>query len=164
MVKNAWNSQWFNQYLARNGYVVFTIDNRGTYNRGIDFEGVIKGKLGEAEVADQKAGVDYLRSLSFVDSERIGVYGWSYGGYMTLMNLFKASDYFSAGVSVAPVTDWTLYDTHYTERYMGLLNKAGDYSDAAVFPYISEYIKSEKPGNYCWYTVWQTITCSLTMP
>lgn len=146
LVKNAWNTQWFNQYLVQQGYVVFTIDNRGTFNRGIEFEAVIKGKLGEAEVADQLAGVDYLRSLPFVDQQRIGVWGWSYGGYMTLMSLFKAPDTFAAGASVAPVTDWLLYDTHYTERYMGIPEQPSDYDQAAVFPYIDNYLASEDPG------------------
>ena len=145
-VKNGWNTRWFNQFLARNGYVVFTIDNRGTFNRGKAFEGVIKGRLGEAEVADQLAGVELLKTLPYVDAKRMGVWGWSYGGYMSLMSLFKAPDTFAAAVSIAPVTDWLLYDTCYTERYMGVPEKPEDYEKAAVFPYIDNYLASDNPG------------------
>ncbi|MDM3869877.1 S9 family peptidase [Porticoccus sp. W117] len=147
LVKNAWNTRWFNQFLARNGYVVITIDNRGTYNRGAEFEGVIKGRLGEAEVTDQLAAVKLLKTLPYVDEQRLGVYGWSYGGYMSLMSLFKAPDTFAAAVSVAPVTDWLLYDTCYTERYMGVPEKPEDYQQASVFPYIDNYVASDKRGD-----------------
>jgi dipeptidyl-peptidase-4 len=75
--------------------------------------------MGGVEVQDQLVGIDYLRSLSYVNAERIGIFGWSYGGYMTLMCMTQAPESFRAGVAVAPVTDWRLYDTHYTERYMG---------------------------------------------
>ena len=117
------NDQWgrnsvFHQYLQQQGYVVFTLDNRGSTNRGTAFEFPIYKQMSRVEVRDQKRGVDYLRSLPFVDRDRIGIYGWSYGGYMTLMAMMQAPDAFMAGVSGAPVTDWRLYDTHYTERYM----------------------------------------------
>jgi dipeptidyl-peptidase-4 len=117
------NDEWgrnsvFHQYLQQQGYVVFTLDNRGSTNRGTAFEFPIYKQMSRAEVRDQKRGVDYLRSLPFVDRERIGIYGWSYGGYMTLMAMMQVPDAFKAGVSGAPVTDWRLYDTHYTERYM----------------------------------------------
>jgi len=117
------NDQWgrnsvFHQYLQQQGYVVFTLDNRGSANRGTAFEFPIYKQMSRVEVRDQKRGVDLLRSLPFVDRERIGIYGWSYGGYMTLMAMMQAPDAFKAGVSGAPVTDWRLYDTHYTERYM----------------------------------------------
>ncbi|HEU0153934.1 MAG TPA: S9 family peptidase [Arenimonas sp.] len=108
----------FNQYLAQHGYVVFSLDNRGTPRRGAKFGGALYGKQGTVEVEDQKAGVDYLRTLPWVDGDRIGVHGWSNGGYMTLMLLAQASDHYACGVAGAPVTDWALYDTHYTERYM----------------------------------------------
>jgi len=75
--------------------------------------------LGTVEVADQRTGVQHLRSLPYVDGDRIGMFGWSYGGYLTLMSVLKDPDSYATGVSVAPVTDWRLYDTHYTERYMG---------------------------------------------
>jgi len=146
LVKNAWYAQWFNQYLAQNGYVVFILDNRGTHNRGIEFEGAIKGNLGEAEVADQITGVDYLRSLDFVDADNIGIYGWSYGAYLTLMNLFKEPEYFAAGVAIAPVTDWTLYDTFYSERYLFVPEKEGDFNQSSVLSHVDNYLQSEKNG------------------
>ncbi|MDH3953236.1 MAG: DPP IV N-terminal domain-containing protein, partial [Gammaproteobacteria bacterium] len=108
-VTNTW-AAGFNEILARQGFIVFTIDNRGTGFRGTAFDAPIYRRMGEIEVRDQMVGVDYLRSLDFVDPARIGVWGWSYGGYMTLMSLFTQPDVFAAGVSGAPVTDWTLYD------------------------------------------------------
>lgn len=137
LVTNSWD-RLFNQYMAQQGYVVFTIDNRGSANRGKKFEDPIFKKMGTVEVEDQITGVKFLRTLPFVDPERIGVYGHSYGGYMALMTMFKAGDYFKAGISGAPVTDWALYDTHYTERYMGNPEKgdAKAYENSAVFPYV----------------------------
>lgn len=110
----------FNQYLAQRGYVVFSMDNRGTPRRGRDFGGALYGVQGTVEVADQLKGVEWLKSQPWVDGKRIGVQGWSNGGYMTLMLLAKASNQYACGVAGAPVTDWGLYDTHYTERYMNL--------------------------------------------
>jgi len=110
----------FNQYLAQHGYVVFSLDNRGTPRRGRDFGGALYGVQGTVEVADQLKGVEWLKQQPWVDAARIGVQGWSNGGYMTLMLLAKASDQYACGVAGAPVTDWGLYDTHYTERYMNL--------------------------------------------
>ncbi len=92
--------------------------------------------MGNVEVIDQMTGVEFLRSLDFVDPSRIGVWGWSYGGYMTLMSVFKEPGAFAAGASGAPVTDWALYDTHYTERYMGTPQGNPDgYKSSSVFPY-----------------------------
>jgi dipeptidyl-peptidase 4 len=116
-VKNNWGSL-FHQYLVQHGYVVFALDNRGTGLRGTRFETALGGRLGDVEVADQVRGVEFLRGLPFVDPKRIGIFGWSYGGYMTLMCLMQAPDSFAAGIAGAPVTDWALYDTHYTERYL----------------------------------------------
>jgi dipeptidyl-peptidase-4 len=116
-VSNQWGNL-FHQYLAQHGYIVFALDNRGSGLRGTKFETALNGRLGGVEVQDQVRGVDFLRGLSFVDSTRIGMFGWSYGGYMTLMCLMQAPDAFAAGVAGAPVTDWALYDTHYTERYL----------------------------------------------
>lgn len=110
----------FNQYLAQHGYVVFSMDNRGTPRRGRDFGGALYGVQGTVEVADQLQGINWLKQQPWVDGARIGVQGWSNGGYMTLMLLAKASDQYACGVAGAPVTDWGLYDTHYTERYMNL--------------------------------------------
>lgn len=106
------------QLLARHGYGVLELDNRGSGNRGPRFEAPIHGRLGHAEVDDQVRGVRFLTTLPWVDPNRIGVFGHSYGGYMTLMCLLTRPEVFKAGVAVAPVTDWRLYDTHYTERYM----------------------------------------------
>jgi dipeptidyl-peptidase-4 len=120
-VTNSWPGRadaFFNQYLAQNGYVVFSLDNRGTPRRGAKFGGALYGHQGGVEVQDQVAGVEFLRRQPWVDPARIGVYGWSNGGYMSLMLLAQASDHYACGVAGAPVTDWALYDTHYTERYM----------------------------------------------
>jgi dipeptidyl-peptidase 4 len=116
-VANAWGNL-FHQYLVQHGYIVFALDNRGSGIRGTRFETALGSRLGGVEVQDQVKGAEFLRSLSFVDAKRIGIFGWSYGGYMTLMCLAQAPETFAAGVAGAPVTDWTLYDTHYTERYL----------------------------------------------
>ena len=116
-VSDAWGSL-FHQYLVQHGYIVFQLDNRGSGLRGERFEAALGLRMGDIEVRDQVRGVEFLRGLPFVDGKRIGIYGWSYGGYMTLMSLMKAPEAFAAGVAGAPVTDWALYDTHYTERYL----------------------------------------------
>lgn len=127
----------FNQYLAQQGYVVFSLDNRGTPRRGRDFGGALYGVQGTVEVADQLKGVAWLKQQPWVDPARIGVQGWSNGGYMTLMLLAKASDQYACGVAGAPVTDWGLYDTHYTERYMDLpARNAKGYEEARVLAHI----------------------------
>ena len=137
-VTNQWGAG-FNEILARHGFIVFTVDNRGTGFRGTAFDAPLYRHMGKVEVADQVVGVDYLKSLDFVDPDRIGIWGWSYGGYMTLMSLFKQPDVFAAGVSGAPVTDWTLYDTHYTERYLGTpQNNPEGYEASGVFPYAKD--------------------------
>jgi dipeptidyl-peptidase-4 len=104
--------------MARQGYVVFRIDNRGSARRSRAFTDPIYGRLGEIEVRDQLTGVRWLSAQPWVDARHVGVFGWSYGGYMTLMLLAKGSDLIAAGAAVAPVTDWHLYDTCYTERYL----------------------------------------------
>ena len=139
-VTRAWpgrSDAFFNQYLAQQGYVVFSLDNRGTPRRGAAFGGALYGKQGTVEVDDQLRGVAWLKSQPFVDPSRIGVYGWSNGGYMTLMLLAKHDEAYACGVAGAPVTDWALYDTHYTERYMDLpkANEAG-YREASVFTHV----------------------------
>jgi dipeptidyl-peptidase-4 len=98
------------QLMARRGYAVFTVDNRGTGFRGAAFDAPIYRRLGQIEVEDQLAGLDFLQRLEWIDADRIGVFGWSYGGYMTLMLMMQAPGRFVAGVSGAPVTDWRLYD------------------------------------------------------
>jgi dipeptidyl-peptidase-4 len=138
-VLDNWTGTSFTQILTRAGYVVFQLDNRGTAFRGTAFQAPIHGKLGDVEVADQVQGARWLGSQDFVDSARIGVWGWSYGGYMTLMLMFKAPDVFRAGVAGAPVTDWTLYDTHYTERYLGRpQDNAVGYAASSVLPYAQD--------------------------
>ena len=136
LVRRGWDKP-FHQILAQSGYIVFTLDNRGSNKRGVEFEGTLYRQLGKVEVEDQVAGAEFLKTLGFVDSDRIGVQGHSYGGYMTLMSMFKAPDVFKVGVSGAPVTEWRLYDTAYTERYLGLPdeNKSG-YDKSSVFPYV----------------------------
>ncbi len=141
VVNNQWggNRGLLMQHWVSKGYVVFSIDNRGSNYRGKAFEEPIYKAMGSVEVDDQVTGVKFLHTLPYVDKERIGVYGHSYGGYMTLMSMFKAGDYFKAGVSGAPVTTWRLYDTHYTERYMGNPNTDSDAYDASsVFPYAQD--------------------------
>jgi dipeptidyl-peptidase-4 len=108
------------QALAHRGYVVWQLDNRGSTGRGHRFESAVNRTLGVVELADQKAGVDYVKSLAFVDGERVGIFGWSYGGFMTLNAMLNSPDTFRAGVAGAPVTSFANYDTIYTERYMGL--------------------------------------------
>ena len=105
--------------LVDRGWIVFTIDNRGSNRRGTKFENAIYRDMGDAEVKDQLAGIEWLKGQPFVDPSKIAVMGWSYGGYMTLKLLEKAPGVFAAGAAVAPVTRWELYDTAYTERYLG---------------------------------------------
>jgi dipeptidyl-peptidase 4 len=121
LVRNSWGSLGYlmHEVLSAKGYIVFTLDNRGSWGRGHAFETPIYHQLGRIELQDQLAGVKYLKALGYVDSSRIGITGGSYGGYMTLEALFNAPDIFKAGISDAPVSDWKLYDTIYTERYMG---------------------------------------------
>jgi dipeptidyl-peptidase-4 len=141
LVRRAWGGYqgFFHQYLAQHGYIVFTLDNRGSGARGVRFETALYLRMGSVEVADQVAGVDYLKSLAFVDPARIGVSGWSYGGYMALMCMMQAPDVFAAGVAGAPVTDWRLYDTHYTERFMGTPEANPDgYTASSVMSHASQ--------------------------
>ena len=118
-VSKAWASP-MRQYWVSKGWIYFQIDNRGSYNRGKAFEDHIYHAMGTVEVADQAAGARWLQKQPFVDPKRIATYGWSYGGYMTLKMLEQApKGLYAAGVVGAPVTKWELYDTHYTERYLG---------------------------------------------
>lgn len=120
VVVDAWggHTSLFNQLLAQKGYIIFTLDNRGSAGRGHAFETPIDHHFGEIELADQLAGVAWLKRQPYVDPARIGIRGWSYGGFMTLTAMFRAADVFKAGFAGAPVTDWRQYDTIYTERYM----------------------------------------------
>lgn len=116
-VLDSWNISW-ETYMASHGYVVVCVDGRGTGGRGAAFEKCTYLNLGVKEAKDQVETAKYLGSLSYVDKTRIGIWGWSYGGYMTLMSLSEGTPVFKAGVAVAPVTDWNYYDTIYGERYM----------------------------------------------
>lgn len=122
-VRNSWYRPGLEQVFAHRGYVVWQLDNRGSNGRGHAFEQPIYRELGKQEVADQRLGVEHLIQMGFVDPDRIGITGWSYGGYMTIHSLLLAPDVFKVGVAGAPVTDWHNYDTIYTERYMGLPNE-----------------------------------------
>lgn len=108
------------QFLTQNGFAVIKVDNRGSNRRGLGFEVPVYGNMGELEIEDQVAGVNWAVENGIGDKERVAISGWSYGGYMALKGLTDRPDVFQAAVSGAPVTDWTLYDSAYTERYMGL--------------------------------------------
>ncbi len=118
VVSKGWGGA-LQQAVVDKGYIWFEIDNRGSANRGAAFEQPISRAMGSVEVVDQKSGAQFLHSLDFVDADKIALYGWSYGGYMTLKQLQADPGLYAAGISGAPVTRWELYDTHYTERYMG---------------------------------------------
>lgn len=121
-VMNQWQPSLLWNHLADRGVAVFQLDNRGTPGRGTAFEGALYGHVGEVELADQIAGLDAIAKLPFIDSSRVGVFGKSYGGTMTLVALLKAPDRFKVGVAGAPVTDFRLYDSGYTERFLGPLS------------------------------------------
>jgi len=125
MVTGGWDGA-LQQAVVDRGYIWFEIDNRGSANRGVDFEQPIWRAMGGAEVADQREGAQYLKSLDFVDPAKIAIYGWSYGGYMTLKQLEADPGLYAAGIAGAPVTRWEHYDTHYTERYMGDPREVGE--------------------------------------
>ncbi|NOZ45302.1 MAG: S9 family peptidase [Chlorobi bacterium] len=120
LVRNTWmgNSRIWQYYMAQKGYVTLTLDNRGTSYRGHEFESAIHRHLGNIEVADQKMGIDYLFSKSYVDTNRIGVHGWSYGGFMAISLMQKYNNIFKVGVAGGPVIDWKYYEVMYGERYM----------------------------------------------
>ena len=125
------------QIFPQSGYIYFKLDNRGSPDRGHAFETALHRAMGGVEVEDQLAGLAFLRSLDFVANDRIGIWGWSYGGYMSLMTPLQAPGEFAAAVAGAPVTDWALYDTHYTERYMGTpQNNPDGYFQSSVFAHL----------------------------
>jgi dipeptidyl-peptidase 4 len=119
-IHNSWQGLSWDQVLAHKGFVIWQLDNRGSMGRGHQFESVIYHNMGRHELADQKEGIQYLISQGFVDAKRIGLYGWSYGGYMTLYTVTNAPGLIKAAIAGAPVTSWNNYDSIYTERYMGL--------------------------------------------
>ena len=164
-----WSRSW-ETYMAQKGYLLFILDNRGSENRGRDFEQATFRQLGQIEMQDQMKGVDFLKSLPYVDADRLGVHGWSFGGFMTISLMTNYPDVFKVGVAGGPVIDWKWYEVMYGERYMdtpqtnpegyaktSLLNKAKDlkgklqiitgYNDATVVPqhclsFIAECIKA----------------------
>ena len=134
-----WDSRSWETYMAQRGYLLFILDNRGSENRGRDFEQATFRQLGQVEMQDQMRGVDYLRTLNYVDTARLGVHGWSFGGFMTISLMTNYPDVFKVGVAGGPVIDWKWYEVMYGERYMdtpqtnpegyaqtSLLNKAAD--------------------------------------
>lgn len=120
LVTDRWSDLRYNwdNYMAEQGYIVFTVDGRGSDCRGMDFESVIHRQLGQAEMADQMEGVKYLLSLPYVDPDRLGVYGWSFGGFMTTNLMLTYPETFKVGVAGGPVIDWAFYEVMYGERYM----------------------------------------------
>ena len=137
-VFNSWdggNYIW-HEMLAQKGYIVAVIDTRGTGGRGADFKKITYKQLGKYEVQDHIEGAKYLGSLPYIDAERIGIWGWSYGGYMSSLAILKGNDVFKAAIAVAPVTNWRYYDTIYTERYMDTpQNNASGYDDNSPTTY-----------------------------
>lgn len=131
------------QLFAQQGFGVLELDNRGSTNRGRQFEAPLYTRMGSIEVEDQVQALKILDSASWADPQRVGVFGHSYGGYLSLMCLCQAGQHFKAGVAVAPVADWRLYDTHYTERFMGLPKDNEDaYDNSSVLPHLD---KLERP-------------------
>jgi dipeptidyl-peptidase-4 len=141
VVQNAWgrNTYLWHCLMTERGYIIFSLDNRGSFGRGRSWENTVFHRLGQLELADQMTGVKYLKTLPYVDSQRIGIWGWSYGGFMTCLAMFKHSAVFKAGAAVAPVADFRLYDSIYTERYMGLpADNEGGYSEGAPLSFADQ--------------------------
>ena len=133
VVRDAWGAtSLFDHFLASRGFLVWSVDNRGSFGRGHAWESAVRREMGRRELADQLDGVRYLKTLPFVDGSRLGIWGWSYGGYLTLYALTNAPDIWRCGVAGAPVTDWRFYDTIYTERYMKTPQENGDGYDRAA--------------------------------
>ena len=138
-VRRRWQGGGLDSYLAQQGYLVFQLDNRGSARRSRQFTDVIYRNMGQHEVADQLVGIDWLRSLPFVDTKRLAVFGSSYGGFMTLRMLAAASDKIAAGVAHAAPVDWHTYDTYYTEHYLGHpKTEQKAYQISGVLPYIKD--------------------------
>ena len=145
-VTDSWKGQnyWWFQMLAQQGYIVACVDNRGTGARGEEFKKMTYLKLGHYETIDQIEAAKYLGNLAYTDKNRIGIFGWSYGGYMSSLCLLKGNDVFKAAIAVAPVTSWKWYDTIYTERYMRTLEENEDgYKDNSPI-----YFADQLKGNY----------------
>ena len=141
VVRNTWGGANFlwHQLMAQKGYIIFSVDNRGSAGRGHAFETPLHFRMGAQELSDQRDGAQYLKSLPYVDANRIGIWGWSYGGHMTLHAMFEAGDDFKVGFAGGPVTDWRYYDSIYTERYRGLPQKnEKGYQDSSPVKYAGQ--------------------------
>jgi dipeptidyl-peptidase-4 len=140
VVLNAWggSSLLWHQMMAQKGFIIFALDNRGSAGRGHVFEEPIHYRLGVQELDDQRDGATWLAQQPWVDSRRIGIWGWSFGGFMTITAMLRAADVFKVGFAGGPVTDFRFYDTIYTERYMGLPKQhEEDYVDSSAVKYAS---------------------------
>jgi dipeptidyl-peptidase-4 len=139
MVRNGWGGEGFlwHNIFVQEGYIIFCVDNRGTGGRGKEFVNLAYCDVAKWAVHDHIEAAKYLAGLPYVDKDRIGIWGWSFGGYLTLLTMTKGADYFATGVAGAPVVCWQLYDNIYTERYMGLPDEnAQGYDSASVFSYV----------------------------
>lgn len=140
-VLNEWGSMdyWWHQYLVQHGYIVVSVDNRGTDGKGVAFKHSTYGKMGKLEVEDQLRVARYLAEQKYVDRKRMGIWGWSYGGYMSSLALFLGNSVFKAGIAVAPVANWRFYDTIYTERYQNLpQNNPGGYDEYSPINHVDK--------------------------
>jgi dipeptidyl-peptidase-4 len=139
LITNEWlggAGLWLN-YMAEHGYVIFTVDSRGSANRGLAFEQVTFRHLGTHEIEDQTLGANYLKSLPFVDSARAGVFGWSFGGFMTTSLMTRAPGLFKTAVAGGSVIDWSYYEVMYTERYMKTPQQNPDgYKESSLLNYV----------------------------
>ncbi|MDZ7847566.1 MAG: alpha/beta fold hydrolase [Owenweeksia sp.] len=132
-------NHFYYQTLADQGYIIVSVDNRGTGARGRDFRTITYKELGKFETIDQIDAARYLQGLPYVDSSRVGIWGWSYGGYMSSLCLTKGADVFKTAIAVAPVTNWRFYDTIYTERYMSTPQKNGNgYDDNSPINHVGK--------------------------
>ena len=142
LVKNSWlggAGLWLN-YMAQQGYLIWTLDNRGSANRGFEFENSIFRNLGTLELEDQMQGINYLKSLDYVDVDRIGVDGWSYGGFMTISLMLKNPGVFKAGCAGGPVIDWKWYEVMYGERYMDTpQDNPEGYKNACLLNHVKDF-------------------------
>lgn len=141
LVTKSWHNQarWWQYYMASQGYIAFTLDNRGTSNRGRAFETAVHRQLGILETEDQMQGIEYLKSLPYVDAERIGVHGWSYGGFMTLNLKLRHPEVFKVGVAGGPVVDWSMYEIMYGERYMDMPQEnLGGYEESNMANHVKD--------------------------
>jgi dipeptidyl-peptidase-4 len=139
MITDSWTggAGYFNYYMANQGYIVFTLDNRGSANRGFEFESCIHRNLGVKEVADQMVGVNWLKEQSYVDTDRMGIFGWSYGGFMTISMMTKNPGVFKAAVAGGPVIDWQYYEVMYGERYMDMPEENPEgYEEASLINHV----------------------------